>query len=52
MLAALVESEVSDHAANDRQHHSERISVPPAEKGILRNAIGRSRGGLSTKIHA
>jgi len=26
--------------------------VPPAQKGVLSQAIGRSRGGRTTKIHA
>src|SRR6476646_10670679 len=29
-----------------------RIIAPPAERGAERNALGRSRGGFSTKINA
>ena len=31
---------------------SVRITVPPLERGITRNALGRLRGGFSTKINA
>ncbi|MER9521713.1 hypothetical protein NKI44_30900 [Mesorhizobium sp. M0614] len=29
-----------------------RTAPPPAEKGVFAEAIGRSRGGRTTKIHA
>jgi hypothetical protein len=29
-----------------------RITVPPLERGITRDALGRLRGGFSTKINA
>jgi len=31
---------------------SVRITVPPLERGITRDALGRLRGGFSTKINA
>ncbi|WP_209018523.1 MULTISPECIES: hypothetical protein [Paenibacillus] len=34
------------------QRLSESISMGPAQKGASKQAIGRSRGGLTTKIHA
>jgi transposase len=42
----------SGYSANDRLHHRPRASPRCGRKGgIHRNALGRSRGGFSTKIH-
>ncbi len=52
MLAALAGSEVADHHADDRQHDCKSSPARSRRKGgIHRNAIGRSRGGLTTKLH-
>jgi transposase len=41
------------NAANDRQHHHPGTSLCGRRKGGTQNqALGRSRGGFSTKIHA
>ena len=42
----------SRHGANDRLDHRPRASPRSGRKrGIQKNALGRSRGGFSTKIH-
>jgi transposase len=42
----------SRYASNDRFHHRPGASSRSRRKGgIQRNALGRSRGGFSTKIH-
>src|SRR5437764_10530291 len=44
----------ADNVRDDRQHHRARPSAtaPARKKAGEDQAIGRSRGGLSTKIHA